>query len=359
MTAEKMTDAKTRAAVHQRRRSQRIDWLDIAKAYGIIAVVLGHLLSGSITAHFVYWWHMPLFFIIGGIFLKPLPHLVDWRRFWHRRLQGELLLYVVMGFLLISAYVVLHHQTVLFWTQHLMDLIYGGRTLNFYTSTFWFINAYLITIVVVTVVITVVRQPLLQFAVALAGLLLGTSYQQVTWMHINGFAMMPWSLDTVLITAFYTMVGYLLFHAHLNWITHPAAIIGILTSSAMLIWWHFMGGFTFHFSLKSHLIQSSLPAALTLAVVPVLLTLAVMVLAYLTSLVPLHGWLTVIGRHTLAIMYGHKLFLDVCLLVGIVNHPVLRLIIAVGGPLLIALAIQWLLPKWHRFRPVNATLTIG
>lgn len=51
---------------------KRIEWIDIAKAYGIIAVVFGHALASGNTTNIIYWWHMPLFFIVGGFFLKPI-----------------------------------------------------------------------------------------------------------------------------------------------------------------------------------------------------------------------------------------------------------------------------------------------
>ncbi len=38
---------------------KRIEWIDIAKAYGIIAVVFGHALASGTTTNMIYWWHMP------------------------------------------------------------------------------------------------------------------------------------------------------------------------------------------------------------------------------------------------------------------------------------------------------------
>lgn len=47
---------------------ERIDYLDIAKALGIIFVVIGH--SGLLVGKFIYLFHMPLFFFISGYFYK-------------------------------------------------------------------------------------------------------------------------------------------------------------------------------------------------------------------------------------------------------------------------------------------------
>ncbi|MFT8400116.1 MAG: acyltransferase family protein [Lentilactobacillus diolivorans] len=317
----------------------RIEWIDIAKAYGIIAIVLGHVLPGSSVAHFLYWWHIPLFFIIAGIFLEPLTNVDDWHRFYERRIKRDLFSYVSLGILLICLYTVIHHKGTQFLMTHLPDLIIGGRTLNFYTSTFWFVNAYLLTIGVVTILISLTKNRIIQFAVVVSGLLLGASYQQVTWMHINGFAMMPWSMDTVLITAFYTYLGYLLFHVNPRWIERAKAAIPIVMTAAIIIFIHLEGEFNFRLSLKSHLIQSSLPRWVALATVPVILTLAIMVCAYVTSHLPIKFGLSLIGRHTLAIMYGHKILLDCCRLIGI-DNPLVKLAVGVIFPVIIVLVGQ-------------------
>lgn len=56
---------------------KRQDWVDIAKGVAIIAVVLGHIgyrWPGGrlfpLSDLFVWLWHVPVFFMIGGFFLK-------------------------------------------------------------------------------------------------------------------------------------------------------------------------------------------------------------------------------------------------------------------------------------------------
>ena len=47
---------------------QKINWIDNLKAIGILAVILGHITSPFGT--FIFSWHMPLFFILAGFFIK-------------------------------------------------------------------------------------------------------------------------------------------------------------------------------------------------------------------------------------------------------------------------------------------------
>lgn len=47
--------------------SQRLNWLDIAKAFGIFAIVLGHSIQGGNIKKYVYSFHVPMFFFLQGI----------------------------------------------------------------------------------------------------------------------------------------------------------------------------------------------------------------------------------------------------------------------------------------------------
>ena len=80
--------------------------IDIAKGIGILLVIVGH--TGGLPAdtyihHFIYSFHMPLFFILGGFLFKP-SNIVTHIRKDAKRL---LLPYVFSVFLLILWFVIL------------------------------------------------------------------------------------------------------------------------------------------------------------------------------------------------------------------------------------------------------------
>jgi fucose 4-O-acetylase-like acetyltransferase len=67
----------------QRRPSPRVEWVDTAKGIGIFLVVLGHDLGGLINSgvlpphgaadfavRWMYYFHMPLFFLLAGLFIR-------------------------------------------------------------------------------------------------------------------------------------------------------------------------------------------------------------------------------------------------------------------------------------------------
>ena len=54
--------------------SKRINYIDLAKGIAILCVIIGHTFSaydqGNILVQFIYSFHMPLFFILSGWFVK-------------------------------------------------------------------------------------------------------------------------------------------------------------------------------------------------------------------------------------------------------------------------------------------------
>lgn len=44
----------------------RIEWIDIAKGIGIIAMIIGHIDFGTGVRYFIHAWNMPIFFILSG-----------------------------------------------------------------------------------------------------------------------------------------------------------------------------------------------------------------------------------------------------------------------------------------------------
>ena len=81
----------------------RIEYVDIAKALAIFTVVLGHVNSTTVTdrewqyINVCYAFHMPLFFMLGGFFLKPKDgySLSGWGRFLMKNLLALMVPYAL------------------------------------------------------------------------------------------------------------------------------------------------------------------------------------------------------------------------------------------------------------------------
>lgn len=59
----------------------RIDWIDIAKAIAILAMIEGHSVAyGGHARNLIYSFHMPIFFVLTGFTIKPVSNLSDFFR---------------------------------------------------------------------------------------------------------------------------------------------------------------------------------------------------------------------------------------------------------------------------------------
>ena len=84
---------------------QRENWIDWAKAIGILLVVMGHSVyaSGDVTS-FIFVVHMPLFFWVSGYLFKPER---TWREVSTSNVKSLIVPYVgfnIIGFLYYLAY---------------------------------------------------------------------------------------------------------------------------------------------------------------------------------------------------------------------------------------------------------------
>lgn len=97
----------------------RIEYIDIAKALGIMLVIAGHVVSSNTEIkRILYAFHMPLFFMLSGMLLKSKNEyrFETWRTIVYKKLRTLMLPYFVWA-LVYSA----------FSFKHLALIVYGTR----------------------------------------------------------------------------------------------------------------------------------------------------------------------------------------------------------------------------------------
>lgn len=127
----------------------RLNHIDIAKGLLIFLVIIGHTDFGT-SLHavqtFIFWFHMPAFYMISGMFLKEptFSPLCDCT-FLKKQISRYVIPYVswcVLG------YIVFHSEPI---SKNFVRIAYGGaiNTLT-YTYPYWFINALFLCIIIST-----------------------------------------------------------------------------------------------------------------------------------------------------------------------------------------------------------------
>jgi len=202
--------------------------LDIAKGIGICLVVLGHNLyltkgiAGEEVAEAIFSFHVPLFFFISGVFLKPTVPLRDFVIS-----RGDVLLkpyFVVLGVLGIVKICAGWPIPTLFGlpepANYFLGLLYGtGPTIAW--GALWFLPHLYITSLSALLILkaTGCWPEAGRWLVATFLLVLGTLGIDRFWselpvqlgsLKLDRLPGLPWSIDLVPVTCSFVIIGSLL-----------------------------------------------------------------------------------------------------------------------------------------------------
>ncbi|HUD93374.1 acyltransferase family protein [Sphingobium sp.] len=118
----------------------RLDWVDVARGIGIIAVVVGHVWTRGPLRDAMYSFHMSLFFLLSGLLSRPHPM----GAFSRRQLVSQMRPYAAFLILLIVAdqiierakgHLPIFHQ----WPEDMVPILLGGFWLRGPFTIFWFV----------------------------------------------------------------------------------------------------------------------------------------------------------------------------------------------------------------------------
>lgn len=118
----------------------RVEWIDIARGLGIIAVVAGHVWTRGPVRDAIYGFHMPFFFLMSGWLHRPKPSITSARR----QIATQGLSYTAFLALVLAADWLIEtgkggrpifHD----WYNDLWRVVYGGSELRGPFTVFWFV----------------------------------------------------------------------------------------------------------------------------------------------------------------------------------------------------------------------------
>ena len=114
-------------------RKYRIEWIDMARGFGIILSIYGHLGYDLLTS-WIYSFHMPLFFFISGfLFNCRGMTFID---FLKRKIKSLIIPYFFLGIPMVFAYIL---QYSVFSLDGIVDLLFQF-ILQQRFLTLWFIS---------------------------------------------------------------------------------------------------------------------------------------------------------------------------------------------------------------------------
>lgn len=275
---------------------KRENWLDIAKGLGIIAVVVGH--SGNeIAHHFIFWFHMPLFFIISGYLYNGKDNKEELKSWTIKRFYALLIPYASFA-ALISMLTLTFNFSVIEFIKQLTKTLYGGEFLVGDFGVFWFITCLFLTQIVFSFIEFHIKNKKIQLSIIISFYFLAHLIAEIPVLKN---LKTPWNFDIVFIAIVYYAIGFygkkylkniilkkytLLLSAFLAFIV---VVIELITVSNLYI------------DLKINLYS---PIILDI-IVPLIFSVLIFSLSYSISKLDNYTFLENIGKASLTIMYLH------------------------------------------------------
>ena len=90
----------------------RNNYISIAKAIGIILMVVGHSGCPVVIGNFIYLFHMPLFFVCSGYFFREIADKASLLNFYKKRIKGLYLPYLKWSILFLLLHNVFHYFNI-------------------------------------------------------------------------------------------------------------------------------------------------------------------------------------------------------------------------------------------------------
>ena len=118
----------------------RLDWVDVARGIGIIAVVAGHIWTRGPVRDALYSFHMPLFFLLSGLLSRPRPI----GAFTRRQIVSQMRPYAAFLIVLLFADQIIEPMKgnvpiYRDWPQDMGPILLGGTWLGGPFIIFWFV----------------------------------------------------------------------------------------------------------------------------------------------------------------------------------------------------------------------------
>ena len=180
----------------------RINWVDMARGYGIILVIIGHIESfGTQWDHVlrseIYSFHMPLFFMISGFLFSAMKYTP--KEFLAKRLKGIMLPYLLIGLAIIAVnwlfYDMGDFEALIFYFK---ELAVQNRF-----HVIWYLSCLFVSEIVFYAIVRLLKDCWWQTAIICTMLAaLGLTY------YYTGGQSLPWNVDVCPMAIFFIFLGY-------------------------------------------------------------------------------------------------------------------------------------------------------
>lgn len=192
--------------------NNRLDYIDIAKAVGMFAIIWGHILLHGWSNLFVYSFHIPLFFFLSGMVFNGAKYDSLWRLV-KRRAKTLLLPYLLFSVLTwiiwAGTKIVSHEQVNLFFP--LLETVFAQGSVGYvvHNLPLWFVPC-LFVVEVVYYCMNKLPEWLVVICCVCCAFI---GNYMIRGGHLDFFGQLPWSIEGAMnAISFYALGNILINH---------------------------------------------------------------------------------------------------------------------------------------------------
>jgi len=187
----------------QKNTNKRIAWLDQLKGFGIILMVYGH--NFPFLEEYIYSFHMPLFFIIAGIFHPKNINVSTIKK----RVRQILLPYFLWSFILFGFWLFIGRKfgesanLDLSITKNFIGIFFAQGDINYmnWGIPMWFLPTIFLTFLLFGLILKI-KNKFLHYSVLIMSIVLGFLIANFSEVYLF------WSLDVALVSLFFYSFGF-------------------------------------------------------------------------------------------------------------------------------------------------------
>jgi len=178
-------------------------WVNNLKVFGILAVILGHI--SSPLGGFIYSWHMPLFFILSGFFIKFNLPIKEFFIKDFQRLMVPYFLFALVGLVVEALKRIALHRDSLDYLHEIKGIfIWMDMTslINSYAFVLWFLPTLFFARMFLVAIHKCIENVVFQFIVV--AILFTTSF----------FVELPFAIDNSLNAILFLFIGNIFYKSY-------------------------------------------------------------------------------------------------------------------------------------------------
>ena len=272
----------------------RYESIDMAKGTLICLVVLGHMEIDETVNTIIFWFHVPAFFILSGVFLRyeNIQLRKEIEKKWKRLMIPYFVYSLVLGTIARGGHVI----------KQLIGMIIGaGGNITSFTFPYYFITVLFVASVLYYVLCDKIRIKKYFWLTVFALYVLSQFWCKLIPEYL--FNWIPWNMDEGVYALAYLFIGSILS----NKLKSPPPSYILLLSNlvcALLIIFYCLGGINYHYNFKSHewipIVDLLIPTIFTFSIVYDMILLS--------KIYVIRSIFVYIGKASLTILFLHPMF---------------------------------------------------